>query len=230
MKPWIRQKWCIPTVIGAEFVWRMEDVLDLYAEPYDPCYPVVCFDELPYQLISQKQKPLPIQPGQPQRYDYEYQRQGTCNLFMFLQPLAGWRHVKVTARRTKQDFAYCMQELVNIHLPQAHKIRLVCDNLNTHTPAAFYETFDPEQARHLTRMIEFHYTPKHSSWLNMAEVEISVLSGQCLDRRLGQIELVEREVMAWEDERNGRKATIDWRFTIAKARDKLHRLYPELPD
>lgn len=217
-------------MIGAEFVWRMEAILDLYAEPYDPRYPVICFDEVPYQLISQKQKSLPLQPGQPQRYDYEYQRQGTCNLFMFLQPLAGWRHVKVTAHRTKQDFAYCMQELVDLHAPQAHKIKLVCDNLNTHTPAAFYETFDPEQARHLTRMIEFHYTPKHSSWLNMAEVEISVLCEQCLDRRLGQVELVEREVMAWENERNTQKATIDWRFTIVKARDKLHRLYPQLPD
>jgi hypothetical protein len=208
----------------------MEDILDLYAEPYDPRYPLVCFDEVPYQLISEKQKPLLIQPGQPQRYDYEYQRQGTCNLFLFLQPLAGWRHVKVTARRTKQDFAYCIQDLVDIHLPQAHKIRLVCDNLNTHTPAAFYETFNPDQARHLTRKIEFHYTPKHSSWLNMAEVEISVLYEQCLDRRLGQIELVKREITAWEDERNARQASIDWRFTVPKARDKLQRLYPALPD
>jgi hypothetical protein len=217
-------------VIGADFVWRMEDILDLYAEPYDPRYPVICFDEVPYQLVSQKQTSLPLQPGRPQRYDYEYQREGTCNLFMSLQPLAGWRHVKVTAHRTKQDFAYCMQELVDFHAPQAHKIKLVCDNLNTHTPAAFYETFDPEQARHLTRMIEFHYTPKHSSWLNMAEVEISVLYEQCLDRRLGQVELVEREVLAWENERNTHQATIDWRFTIVKARDKLHRLYPQLPD
>jgi hypothetical protein len=204
----------------------MEDILDLYAEPYDPRYPVVCFDEVPYQLINEKQKPLPIQAGKPQRYDYEYQRQGTCNLFLFLQPLAGWRHVKVTARRTKQDFAYCMQDLVDVHLPQAHKIRVVCDNLNTHTPASFYETFDPEQARHLTRKIEFHYTPKHSSWLNMAEVEISVVYEQCLDRRLGQVELVESEIAAWENERNARKAVIDWRFTVTKARDKLQRLYP----
>lgn len=226
MKPWVRQKWCIPTVIGAEFVWRMEDILDLYAEPYDPRYPVVCFDETPYQLISETCQPLPIRPSQPVRYDYEYQRQGTCNLFIFLQPLAGWRHVKVTQCRTKQDFAYCMQDLVDVHLPEANKIRVVLDNLNTHTPAAFYETFPAEQARRLVRKIEFHYTPKHSSWLNMAEVEISVLCGQCLDRRLGQVQLVEKEVEAWEKERNNRKATIDWRFTITKARDKLQRLYP----
>lgn len=204
----------------------MEDILDLYAEPYDPRYPQVCFDEVPYQLISETRQPLPMQPGQPIRYDYEYERQGTCNLFLFLQPLAGWRHVKVTQQRTKQDFAYCMKDLVDIHLPEANKIRVVLDNLNTHTPAAFYETFPAEQARRLARKIEFHYTPHHSSWLNMAEVEISVLYEQCLDRRLGQVEFLEREVAAWEDERNVRKATIDWRFTITKARDKLKRLYP----
>ena len=222
----MRQKWCIPTVIGAEFVWRMEDILDLYAEPYDPHYPMVCFDEVPYQLIGEKQKSLPLQPGKPQRYDYEYCRQGTCNLFLFLQPLAGWRHVKITPQRTKQDFAHCMQDLVDIHLPTAEKIRVVLDNLNIHTPAALYDTFEPEQARRLVRKLEFHYTPKHSSWLNMAEVEISVLYQQCLDRRLGQLELLQREVAAWQDQRNARKATIDWRFTVTKARDKLKRLYP----
>lgn len=204
----------------------MEDILDLYAEPYDPRYPVVCFDEVSFQLISEICQPLPMQPGQPERYDYEYRREGTCNLFLFLQPLAGWRHVKVTLQRTKQDFAYCMKDLVDIHLPEANKIKVVLDNLNTHTPASFYETFHAEQARHLTRKLEFHYTPKHSSWLNMAEVEISVLYEQCLDRRLGQVQLVESEVAAWEDERNARKATIDWRFTVTKARDKLKRLYP----
>lgn len=222
----MRQKWCIPTIIGAEFVWRMEDILDLYAEPYDPHYPVVCFDEVPYQLISEKQKSLPLQPGKPQRYDYEYCREGTCNLFLFLQPLAGWRHIKITSQRTKQDFAYCMQDLVDVHLPAAEKIRVVLDNLNIHTPAALYETFAPEQARRLVRKLEFHYTPKHSSWLNMAEVEISVLYQQCLDRRLGQLELLQREVAAWQNQRNARKATIDWRFTVTKARDKLKRLYP----
>lgn len=204
----------------------MEDILDLYAEPYQPSYPVVSFDEVPYQLIGEVRHPLPIKPGRPARYDYEYQRHGTCNLFMFLQPLVGWRHVQVTQQRTKQDFAHCMQELVAVYFPEAVKIRVVLDNLNTHSPASFYETFAPEQARQLARKLEFHYTPKHSSWLNMAEIEISVLMEQCLDRRLGQIELVEQEVAAWEAERNERRAKIDWRFTVTKARDKLERLYP----
>ena len=216
----------MPRGIGAEFVWRMEDILDLYAQPYQPRYPVVCFDELPYQLISEKTKPRPIQPGQPERYDYEYRREGRCNLFLWLQPLAGWRHVKVTQQRTKQDFARGMLELVELHLPEADTIRLVLDNLNTHSPASFYEAFPADQARRLAQKIEFHYTPKHSSWLNMAEVEISVLYGQCLDRRLAKVEAVEREVAAWQTQRNVQKATIDWRFTIPRARDKLKHLYP----
>ncbi len=228
LKPWQRQKWCIPTVIGAEFVWRMEDILDLYAESYQADYPVVCFDEIPYQLVSETQKPLPLQPGKPIRYDYEYQREGTCNLFMFLEPLAGWRHVKVTARRTKLDFAVCMNEIVEIYYPEAKKVRVVLDNLNTHTPAALYEKYSPTKARQLVKKLEFHYTPKHSSWLNMAEVENSVLTGQCLDRRLGNREILESEVTAWETERNERKATLDWHFTVSSARDKLKRLYPVL--
>jgi transposase len=230
LKPWIRQKWCIPTVIGAEFVWLMEDILDLYAEPYRPDYPVICFDEVPYQLVSETRKSLPLQPGKPTRYDYEYRREGTCNMFMFLEPLAGWRHVKVTDRRTKQDFAVCMNELVKLHCPEARKVRVVLDNLNTHTPASLYERYSPEKARELVRKLEFHHTPKHSSWLNMAEVEISVLNGQCLDRRVGSRGLLESEIAAWENERNARKATIDWRFTIPNARDKLKRLYPLYDD
>ena len=226
LKPWVRQKWCIPTVIGAEFVWLMEDLLDLYAEPYRADYPVICFDEVPYQLVSETRNPLPLQPGKPARYDYEYQRAGTCNLFMFLEPLAGWRHVKVTERRTKQDFAVCMHELVEVHWREAHKVRVVLDNLNTHTPASLYARYPPEKARQLARKLEFHHTPKHSSWLNMAEVEISVLNGQCLDRRIGCREKLESEITAWESERNAGKATIDWRFTIPNARDKLKRLYP----
>lgn len=204
----------------------MEDILDLYAEPYQEAFPTICFDEVPYQLVSETRLPLPLHSGKPMRYDFEYRREGTCNLFMFLQPLVGWRHVKVTDRRTKQDFSFCMHDLVEIHFPEAEKIRVVLDNLNTHTPAAFYETFPPEQARRLTKKLEFHYTPEHSSWLNMAEVEISVLTEQCLDRRLGNQEIVAREVAAWETERNNIKATIDWRFTIPNARDKLKRLYP----
>jgi hypothetical protein len=204
----------------------MEDILDLYAEPYQPAFPVICFDEVPYQLVSEIKEPLPMQNGKPLRYDYEYRREGTCNLFMFLQPLVGWRHVKVTEHRTKPDFAECMQDLVERHFPQAEKIRVVLDNLNTHSPAAFYEAFPPEQARQLTKKLEFHYTPEHSSCLNMAEVEISVLTEQCLDRRLGSEKIVEHEVGAWEAERNIAKATIDWRFTIPNARDKLKKLYP----
>jgi hypothetical protein len=230
LKPWVRQKWCIPTVIGAEFVWLMEDILDLYAEPYQSDYPVVCFDEIPYQLVSETQKPLPLQPGKPVRYDYEYRREGTCNMFMFLEPLAGWRHVKVTARRTKQDFAVCMHDMIEVHRPEAKKIRVVLDNLNTHTPASLYERYPPEKARHLVQKLEFHHTPKHSSWLNMAEVEISVLTGQCVDRRIGNRAILVNEVAAWEAERNDCKATIDWRFTIPNARDKLKRLYPAHDD
>jgi hypothetical protein len=204
----------------------MEDILDLYAEPFDPAYPVICFDEVPYQLVSETRLPLPLQNGKPMRYDFEYRREGTCNLFMFLQTLVGWRHVKVTQRRTKQDFACCMNDLVEVHFPAAEKIRVVLDNLNTHSPAAFYERFPPEQARRITRKLEFHYTPEHSSWLNMAEVEISVLTEQYLDRRLGTQEIVISEVGAWEAERNAARATIDWRFTIPNARDKLRKLYP----
>ena len=208
----------------------MEDVLDLYAEPYDAAYPTVCFDEIPYQLVSETQKPLPLQAGKPLRYDYEYRREGVCNLFMFLEPLAGWRHVKVTARRTKLDFAVCMNELVTVHRPDAKLIRVVVDNLNTHTPAALYERYPPETARHVVKKLEFHYTPEHSSWLNMAEVENSVLTGQCLDRRIGSMVRLEREVAAWENARNAHKAALDWRFTIPKARDKLKRLYPVVED
>lgn len=204
----------------------MEDILDLYAEPFQPAYPVICFDELPYQMVSETQLPVPMQTGKPLRYDFEYRREGTCNLFLLLQPLAGWRHIQVTARRTKQDFAWCMQDLVEIHFPQAEKIRVVLDNLNTHSPAAFYEAFPPDQARRLTKKLEFHSTPEHSSWLNMAEVEISVLTEQCLDRRLGSLMIVVKEVGAWEAERNAARATIDWRFTIPNARDKLKKLYP----
>lgn len=214
----------MPTV-SPEFVWRMEDILELYAEPYDPHYPVVCFDESPYQLISEARPPLRPAPGLPARYDYEYRREGTCNLFMFFQPLAGWRHVEVTARRTAQDFAQCMKALVDEHFPQAQLISVVLDNLNTHTPAALYETFSPAEARRIVRRSDFRYTPKHGSWLNMAELELAVLDGQCLDRRLPDPETVRREVAAWEAARNTAKAGVQWQFTVAKARTKLRYLY-----
>jgi DDE superfamily endonuclease len=212
--------------VSAEFVWRMEDILDLYTELYDPQYPLVCFDESPSQLVSEARSLLPVRPGQPRRYDYEYRREGTCNLFMFFEPLQGWRHVKVTDRRTAQDFAYCMKDLVDTHFPQATVISVVLDNLNTHTPAALYATFPPAEACRILRKLDLHYTPKHGSWLNMAEIEFAVVSTQCLDRRLGDQETVRREIAAWETRRNEQKATADWRFTTAKARRKLRRLYP----
>ena len=204
----------------------MEDLLDLYAEDFDPLRPVVCFDELPYQLVAETCLPLPLQPGKPLRYDYEYRRNGTCNLFMFFQPLAGWRHVDVTEQRTKRDFAYCMKDLVDVHFPHAEVIRVVLDNLNTHSPAALYEVFEPQEARRIIRKLEFHYTPKHGSWLNMAEIEISVLDRQCLDRRLAKLLTVRSEVQAWETLRNDQHATVDWRFTTTKARSKMQYLYP----
>jgi hypothetical protein len=204
----------------------MEDVLDLYASPYDARYPLVCFDECPYQLVSEVRQPLPAEPGKPQRYDYEYERRGTCNLFMLFAPHEGWRHVEVTARRTKVDFTQCMQTLVDGYFPEAEVIHVVLDNLNTHTPAALYETFAPAEARRILQRLEFHYTPKHGSWLNMAEIELSVLARQCLRRRLADRDIVRREIAAWEARRNDTRATVLWRFTTQDARVKLHRLYP----
>jgi transposase len=216
----------IPPKENAEFVWHMEDVLALYHEPYDPRYPLVCFDETSKQLIKEKRQPVPTQPGQVARYDYEYERNGTRNLFIFFEPLAGWRHVKVTKRRTKRDWAICMQELVDDFYPNAERIRVVLDNLNTHTPAALYETFEPAEARRILNKLEFHYTPKHGSWLNMAEIEFSVLTRQCLDRRIPDAATLCAEIAAWEAARNSKATTVNWRFTTADARIKLERLYP----
>ena len=204
----------------------MEDVLDLYAAPYDARSPVVCFDECPYQLVGEVRDPVPALPGKPQRYDYQYQRNGTCNLFMFFAPGEGWRHVEVTERRTKQDFASCMRDLVDGYFPEAETIRLVVDNLNTHTPAALYEAFPAAEAHRIRRRLEFHYTPKHGSWLNMVEIELAVLARQCLKRRLPNRRIVQQEVSAWERPRNAAKATVQWRFTTTDARTKLKRLYP----
>jgi hypothetical protein len=207
----------------------MEDVLDVYIRPYNPYYPQVCMDETNRQLIKETRVPLPMEPGQEQRYDYEYERNGVCNLFMFYAPLeAGWRHVKVTDRRTKQDWAHAMRELSDVHFPDAIKIVVVMDNLNTHTPGSFYEAFEPAEAKRLVDRFEFHYTPKHGSWLNMAEIELSALTQQCLDRRIPDQETLAREVAAWESERNTKKAKIDWRFTTDDARIKLKRLYPSI--
>lgn len=208
----------------------MEDVLDLYAEPYDPKRPVVCFDERPYQLLADVREPLPPGPDCPQRVDYEYKREGTCNLFTVFQPLKTWREVTVTSRRTKLDFAEQMKALVDETLPQAEVIRVVVDNLNIHTPASLYERYEPEEAHRLARKLQFHYTPKHGSWLNMVEIELSVLARQCLDRRLPTQTAVQDAVTAWYEKRNAAKATINWRFTTTDARTKLKRLYPTAQD
>jgi DDE superfamily endonuclease len=215
----------IPTV-GADFVWRMEDLLDLYAAPYDPARPTVCFDETSKQLVAEARLPLPIEPGKPARVDYEYERKGTANLFLVTEPLRGWRHVEVTDRRTKPDFAQQLRDLVDRHFPDATTIRVVLDNLNTHTPAALYEAFPPDEARRVLRKLELHSTPVHGSWLNMAELEFSMLSRQCLDRRIGDRDLLTAEVAAWENARNEQRASIRWQFTVQDARRKLHRLYP----
>jgi hypothetical protein len=204
----------------------MEDVLDSYAAPYDPKRPQVCFDEHSVQLIAEKRLPLPPKLGYPERFDYEYRRNGTRNLFVFFQPLTGWRHVEVTERRTKIDFAHCMQYLVDERFPEADKIVVVLDNLNTHTPASLYEAFEPAEAKRILNRLEFHYTPKHGSWLNMVEIEIGVLAEQCLADRIPDAETLSREIAAWERARNEQRATVNWQFTSADARNKLKRLYP----
>jgi hypothetical protein len=206
----------------------MEDVLDLYAEPDDPARPRVCFDECPYQLLDEVRPPLPPQPGRVARQDSEYVREGTCNLFLLVEPFRGWRHVQVTERRTKRDFAHQLRALVDEHFPEAICIRVVLDNLNTHTPAALYDTFPAEEARRILRRLEFHYTPKHGSWLNMAEIELSVLGRQCLAQRLPSQARVQAVIAPWEQGRNTHHVTLTWRFTTAAAREKLHRLYPSL--
>ena len=207
----------------------MEDVLDLYAEPYDPMRPKVNFDETSKQLIKETRQELPARPGQPPRYDYEYERQGTRNLFLCIEPQAGWRHINVTEQRTMLDFAHQMKWLVEVAYPEAAVVRLVLDNLNTHRAASVYEAFAPEEARRIVKKLEFHYTPKHGSWLNMAEIELSVLQRQCLDRRIADETTLVHEIAAWEKERNEKQATIDWRFSVTDAREKLKRLYPSHP-
>jgi hypothetical protein len=204
----------------------MEDVLDLYGEPYDPAYPVVCGDETSRQLVQETRAPIPAKPGSPERFDYEYKRNGTRNLVLFCEPLRGWRHVAVTERRTMVDFAGQMRWLVDEVYSEAQRIRVVLDNLNTHRPASLYEAFEPAEARRLLRRLEFHYTPKHGSWLNMAEIELSVFSRQCLQRRIGDEGTLKREVAALERRRNAAAATIEWRFTACDARQKLAHLYP----
>ena len=228
VKPWQKKEWCIPPKANAEFVYHMEDVLDVYKRPADPAKPIVGFDETPVQLVSETRQPLPMQPGQPERYDYEYRREGVANLFMFFAPLQNWRHVKVTDRRTKADWAECMRDLVDVYFPEARVITVVQDQLNTHNPAALYEVFPPAEAKRILDRLEFHFTPKHGSWLNVAEIELSVLSRQCLDQRIPDQIILAQETAAWETERNASGATVNWRFTTEDARIKLKRLYPSI--
>ena len=226
LKPWRKDMWCIPQVDG-EYVARMEDVLDLYAEASDPKRPVVCFDESPVQLIGEVRQPIPATPGRLERYDYEYRRNGTVNLFVLLDVHRPWRKVKLTERRAAKDYAECIRDLVDIHYPDAETIRVVQDNLSTHSAGALYQTFPPTEARRLLRRIEFHYTPKHASWLNMVEIEIGVLRGQCLARRIDDPKRLRREITAWERQRNAARSRIKWMFTTEKARDKMGRAYPD---
>ena len=224
----MKEQWCIPAKANAEFVSCMEDVLDVYQRPYDPKRPQVCMDETSKQLLADGQPPLPVQPGHPERYDYEYEREGVANLFLFVEPLAGKRHVLVTDRRTRLDWAKAMRELSDVHYPEAEVIVVVMDNLNTHSPASFYEAFEPEEAHRLANRFEFHYTPKHGSWLNMAEIEFSALARQCLDRRIPNKACLAAEVRTWQEERNASVVKVLWRFTTADARIKLAHLYPRI--
>jgi len=226
LKPWLKQQWVIPPGGDAAFVAAMEDVLEVHQRPYDPARPVVGLDEGGKQLIGEVRQPLPVRPGKAAKEDYEYERHGTANLFMAFEPLAGHRLVEVTERRTAVDFARFLKRLLDEVYPEARRVVLVVDNLNTHTPASLYEAFAPAEARRLAARLEWHYTPKHGSWLNMAEIELSVLARQCLDRRIPDRETLAREVAAWQERRNAAAVKADWQFTTADARTKLKRLYP----
>lgn len=227
MKPWKKQQWIIPPKHNSEFVAHMEQVLDVYKRPYDPGRPLVCMDETPRQLIRERRLPLPASPGRVTRYDYEYERCGVCNVFLAVEPLAGRRTVQVTERKTKTDWALFVETIAGLY-PDAEKITLVMDNYNTHVPGALYEMFPPAKAKVLWDRFEFVYTPKHGSWLNMAEIELSVLTRQCLDRRIDNLQEMSAQVQSWQNRRNNADAKIDWQFTSDNARIKLKRLYPTL--
>lgn len=228
MKPWQQKMWCIPPDCDAEFVCAMENVLAVYKRPMDASRPVVCFDEKSKQLVRQTATPIPAASGRLEAHDYEYERNGTANLFLFVEPLRGWRHVNVTTRRTKLDFAKQMKELIEVHYPGAQKITLVMDNLNTHRMSCLYEAFPPEEARRLVEKIEVVHTPKHGSWLNMAECELSVLEKQCLGDRVPDEKSLGERIALWECDRNSRSKKIDWQFETGDARIKLKRLYPQI--
>ena len=228
MKPWQKKGWCIPPEQNAAFVCAMEDVLEVYSRPYDPARPQVCLDEAAKQILSEVREPLPMQPGQPERVDNEYQREGTCALFMLFEPLSGKRSVLVRDRRTAKDFAEVVRLLCDEMYPEAERIVLVLDNLNTHGAHSLYERYEAATARRLAEKIEWHFTPKHGSWLNMAEIELSALSTQCLAERMGSRGHLEQAVLAWEAARNAASVQVDWRFTMEEARNKLKRLYPSM--
>ena len=230
LKPWIKKQWCIPTAPDAEFVYHMEDVLEVYTRPYTPARPQICMDEINTQLLAETREPLPMEPGKPKRQDYEYERQGVCNVFLACEPLTGQRYTMVAAQRTKQEWAQFIRQVADEHYPTADKIVLVMDNLNTHTLAALYEVFPIAEARRLCQRFEVHYTPKHASWLNMAEIELSALDRQCLSQRLASLEIATRQVAAWTTRRNQQQVTINWRFTAEDASIKLKHLYPSIPD
>ena len=220
--------WCIPPKANAAFVCQMEDVLEVYKLAYDANRPLICMDEMPKQLLADKREPIASQVGTPARQDYEYQRNGVADLFMLFEPLAGRRFVEVTEKRRKVEWATVLKQVADMLYPQAEKIIVVLDNLNTHTPSAFYETFEPEEARRLVERFEFHFTPKHGSWLNMAEIELSALVRQCLDRRLPDLETLTDEVQAWQQQRNDEVVKVLWQFTTTDARTKLKHLYPKI--
>lgn len=227
LKPWLVKSWCIAQP-SARYVAKMEDVLEVYIRPYDAKRPVVCLDEKSKELHGSPHGEQPMQPGRARRQDYEYTRNGTANLFLAVEPLRGWRSVHVTARRTAADFAERLRLLVEEEYPDAETIVLVTDNLNTHSTACLYERFSPEQARRIASKLEWHYTPEHGSWLNMAECELSVIARQCLNRRIPNIKTLRAEVDAWQEQRNRATTTIDWQFTTENARVTLKRLYPKL--
>ena len=224
----MRKCWVIPPKQNAGFVANMEDVLELYKRPYNPAIPVICMDEQPTQLIKETRMKIPVEPGKPERVDYEYERNGTAVNFMFTEPLAGWRKVNVRERKTSIDWAYEIRDLLDEDYPEVEKVILVCDNLNTHTIASLYEAFEPEEARRLAERLEIHYTPKHGSWLNVAEIELSVFTKQCLDRRIPDMSTLQQEAKAWYRKRNANQKGVDWQFTTEDARVKLKRLYPQI--
>jgi hypothetical protein len=220
--------WCIPPQQNAEFVCAMEKTLDVYQRPYDPDHPVVCMDETSKQLVAETRKPLPPRPGEPERYDYEYERHGTANIFLFTEPLGGWRHVDVTERHTKVDWALQVRELLDVRYPNAKRVTLVSDNLNVHDEASLYEAFPPAEAHRLIARLEMIHTPKHGSWLNIAEIELNVLTRQCFCQMIGDAVTLREQAAAWESQRNGQQKGVDWQFTTADARIKLKRLYPKI--